>query len=79
INPGSQTVPQMGGGGTVTVTAGPGCPWTAVSNAPWIVVTSGASGTGDGAVQFAVDPNMTGAPRVGTITIGTQTFTVNQQ
>jgi hypothetical protein len=79
INPASQAIPAMGGTGTVTVTAGLGCQWTAERTVPWIAVTAGASGSGDGAVQFAVDPNMTGAPRAGTIVIGGQTFTVNQQ
>jgi hypothetical protein len=79
INPTSQAVPPTGGTGSVTVTAAPGCPWSATSTAPWIVVTSGASGVGDGAVQFAVEANATGAPRAGTISIGGQTFTINQQ
>ena len=64
----------VGGGASL------GCAWTAVSQAPqWIVVTSGASGSGDGTVQFGVEPNGTGTPRSGTIVIGSQTFTVNQQ
>jgi hypothetical protein len=74
----AQTAPIGGGPGTVNVTAGPGCPWTAVSNVPWIVVTAGAAGTGDGAVQFTIDPNASGAPRSGTLTIAGQTYTVNQ-
>ena len=36
--------------GHVAVTAGTGCGWTAVANAPWIHVTSGASGSGNGSV-----------------------------
>lgn len=74
----SFAAPTGGGPGSVTVSAGAGCTWTAVSQVPWITVTSGASGSGDGTVQFAVDPNGTGAPRSGAITIGGQTFTVNQ-
>jgi hypothetical protein len=79
ITPADQSIPAGGGSGSVTVAAGPGCPWTAVSSVPWIVVTSGATGSGDGVVQFTVDVNTTGAPRSGTIGIGGQTFTVNQQ
>jgi hypothetical protein len=74
----STTVPQSGGSGSVNVTAGAGCPWTAVSQAPWIVVTSGASGNGNGTVQFTVQARMGGGPRSGTILIAGQTFTVNQ-
>ena len=78
IAPGTQPVTVSGGPGSVTVTAGGGCGWTAVSNVPWITVTRGAAGAGDGTVEFTVEPNATGAPRTGTITIGGQTFTVEQ-
>ena len=63
--------------GTVAVTAGAGCTWTATSGVPWITVTSGASGTGNGPVGFSVAAN-TGSARSGTMTIAGQTFTVNQ-
>ena len=70
---------QVGGGpGSVNVIAVAECAWTAVSQVPWIAVTGGASGAGDGAVQFSVEPNGTGAARSGTILIGAVTFTVNQ-
>src|SRR4029078_562158 len=41
----SQHVPATASSGTVSVTSGPGCAWTAVSNATWLSVTSGATGT----------------------------------
>jgi hypothetical protein len=74
----STTIPQNGGSGSVNVIAGAGCSWTAVSQVPWIVVTSGASGSGNGTVQFTVQARMSGGPRSGTIVIAGQTFTVNQ-
>jgi len=53
------------------------CAWTAVSNDPFITITSG--GTGSGAVYYTVlrNPNTTG--RFGTITIAGLIFTVNQR
>jgi hypothetical protein len=75
----SATVPAGGGPGTVAVSSPGGCPWTATSNAPWIVVTGGSPGSGDGTVTFNVEANTTGAPRSGTITIGGAGFTINQQ
>ena len=39
---------------SVTVTANPGCAWTATSNAAWIAISAGASGTGNGSVTYAV-------------------------
>jgi hypothetical protein len=77
ISPDAQSVPASGGNGTVSVTASAGCAWTSNSNVPWITVTSGASGTGDGSVNFTVAAT-TGAGRSGTLTIAGRTFTVNQ-
>ena len=78
ISPTSQSFAAAGGTGNVTVTAGGGCAWTAVSNASWIDVTSGASGTDNGIVQYSVDANASSSPRTGTLTIAGQTFTVSQ-
>jgi hypothetical protein len=78
ISPTSQNIPAQGGNGAVTVTAGDGCAWNSVSNVNWITVTGGASGTGNGTVQFIVDANDKKTPRTGTITIAGQVFTVNQ-
>jgi hypothetical protein len=74
----AQPMPAAGGPGSVGVTAGVGCVWTAVSQVPWVTVIGGASGSGDGAVQFSVEPNATGAPRSGAIVIGGVPFTVHQ-
>ncbi len=78
-----ETAPLTGGTGTISVTAGSGCKWTAVSSQPWIRVTAGASGTGNGTVSFTVSPNSLvanqGAPaRAGTISVAGYTYTVTQ-
>ena len=78
ISPTSRTVVTAGGADNVTVTAASGCAWTAVANAPWIHVTSGAGGTENGIVQFTVDANTSSSARTGTMTIAGQTLTVNQ-
>jgi hypothetical protein len=78
INPTSQSVPAAGANGiSVTVTAPSGCSRPATSNVSWITVASGATGTGNGTVTLNVAAN-TGGARTGTVTIGGQTFTVNQ-
>jgi uncharacterized protein (TIGR03437 family) len=66
-----------GGTGSVNVNAGSGCSWTAASNANWITITSGASGSGNGTVNYSVAAN-TGGLQAGTMLIAGQTFTVNQ-
>jgi hypothetical protein len=77
ISPARLDVAAGGGSGSTTVTTGSGCTWTAVSNAAWITITSGATGTGNGPVAFTVAAN-TGAARTGTLTVAGQTFTVSQ-
>jgi hypothetical protein len=74
----SVAVSANGGTATVNVAAGTACSWTAVSNASFITVTSGASGTANGTVALTVAPNSGSAARTGTVTIAGQTFTVNQ-
>lgn len=77
IAPTNQSFGAGGGAGSVNVTTLQGCSWTAVSASTWITITSGASGVGNGAVNFTVSP--TGAPRAGHITIAGQNFAVYQE
>ncbi|MEW6126585.1 MAG: BACON domain-containing carbohydrate-binding protein [Acidobacteriota bacterium] len=77
INPTTQNFVAAGGSSSVTVTTQAGCNWTATSNAAWITITSGSSGTGSGTVNYSVTAN-SGAQRSGTMTIAGQTFTVTQ-
>ena len=57
ISPTSANVVAAGGTGSVPVTAATGCTWTATSNAPWITVTAGATGSGAGSVAYSVAAN----------------------
>src|SRR5439155_531625 len=66
-----------GGTGSVPVTAGTGCTWTATSSATFVAITSGASGSGNGTVSFTVAAN-TGASRTATLTVSGTSFTVSQ-
>jgi subtilase family serine protease len=74
----SASVPPAAGAYGVTVTAGSGCAWTALSNASWITVTSGSSGTGSGPVSYAVSANTGAASRTGSITVAGLTFSITQ-
>ena len=71
-------VTYSGGSGSESVTSQSGCSWTAGSNATWISVTSGASGTGNGTVKYNVSANNTSTSRTGTLTIAGQTLSVTQ-
>ncbi len=67
-----------GGSGSVTVIAPPACAWTALSNAGWISITSGNSGSGSATVSFQAGANNSLNPQSGTLTIAGQTFTVSE-
>lgn len=66
-----------GGSSSVFVDGSGGCGWSAVSLAPWITISGGASGNGDGTVNFSVAPN-SGALRTGTIVVAGQSLTITQ-
>lgn len=74
----TQSFTATGGPGSVAVTAQGGCTWMATSNAGFLTITSGSSGAGNGTVNFAVAANTGQTARTGTLTIGTQSFTVTQ-
>ena len=74
----ANSVTAAGGPKAVLVTAPAGCAWTAVSNAAWITITAGASGSGNGTVNYLVSANTAASARTGTLTIAGQTHTVTQ-
>jgi hypothetical protein len=77
VTPTTRSVAVGGGSSTFSVATTTGCSWTAASQAGWITVTSGASGTGNGSVGFSAAAN-TGPARSGTILIAGQQVTVTQ-
>ncbi|HJQ71162.1 MAG TPA: zinc-dependent metalloprotease family protein [Blastocatellia bacterium] len=78
IAPGSAFFAAGGGAGNVTVTTTANCAWQAASQTPWITVTSGSAGSGNGAVGFSVAANASGKGRSGTIRVAGKTFAVKQ-
>lgn len=71
------SLPAGGGSGSFNVSSGTGCGWTASANDSWITITGGGTGNGNGTVSYTVQAN-SGQARVGTITAGGQTFTIEQ-
>lgn len=69
-------IPAGGGTSGASVLTQSGCAWSAVSNAPWITITAGATGTGPGSFLFSAGANTGTASLIGTITIMDQTLTV---
>ncbi|MGO9246875.1 MAG: choice-of-anchor tandem repeat GloVer-containing protein [Verrucomicrobiia bacterium] len=79
LNAASVSLPAKGGTKKLSVkTKDTDCSWTAVSNDPFITITSGNSGTGKSKVVYTVPGNTNTTALTGTMTIAGQTFTVNQ-
>jgi hypothetical protein len=78
LSPGTQSFPSSGGTGTVAVSTGAECSWTAVNGASWIIISSNSSGTGSSTVNYSIAENPSSASRSGRIGIGGQILTVNQ-
>jgi YD repeat-containing protein len=71
-------LPYTGGARTVTVQAQQDCPWTTVSPESWVVVTAGASGSGDGTAQISVAQNNATHGRGAAVAIAAHTLAVEQ-
>jgi len=54
------------------------CDYTASTSTPWLSITSGATGTESGTVEFEADANLTLSQRVGTIEINEKSISVVQ-
>jgi len=79
ISPTSQSFPDGGGAGSISVTSPSGCSWTTSESASWITIMSGSSGSGNGTVTYSVSSNTSESSRTGTITIAGQQFNVIQE
>lgn len=78
FTPESQNILAEGGTFTIEVAASsPNCAWTAATTDSWITELSG-SGPGNGTVTYSVLSNE-GIGRKGSITIGGQTFSIQQR
>jgi all-beta uncharacterized protein/BACON domain-containing protein len=78
ISPGSAAFDSSGGTGTFGVVAPAHCQWSAASDAAWVVVTSGAQGTGTGTVAYSVGRHVETVQRAAAIDVGGRRFTITQ-
>ena len=68
-----------GGSGIVTVQVQPGCAWSVSSQASWLTITSGPSGSGPGAVQFSLSPNTSPDARTAGLTVAGNPVSLHQE
>jgi hypothetical protein len=66
-----------GGATNISVTTQAGCNWTVTSDLPWVTISSGSSGAGNGNVQITVASNP-GMHRAATIAVAGQAIPVTQ-
>jgi hypothetical protein len=77
LSSGSATATAAGGPGTVAVTTGPGCVWTASGGSDWVMLTSPSPSIGSGSVSYTVARN-TGDSRSTAFTIAGLPFNLQQ-
>jgi uncharacterized protein (TIGR03437 family) len=78
IDPTSQSFDAQGGSGNLTVSALENCSWTAESNSDFLTITAGASGSGNGTVEFFLDTNPNPDGRTGELLVAGLTFIATQ-
>ena len=76
VDPSTYAAPASGGPGQLTVLAGEGCPWSAVSDAEWVGIAAG-TGSGPGVVRFSV-ASSGGVPRTASIHLANLIVTISQ-
>jgi hypothetical protein len=84
LAPTAASFPAQGGAGSFQVLTGSSCSWNPIFNNPWILpliqpIGGGSqNNTGPGTVRFWVSANPSASARTGTISLGNQTFVINQ-
>lgn len=78
VTPAEQSFGILGGIGKIEVQALPNVSWRAVSNASWLTVIAGQTGTGTGLVMVLVTANLGVRARTGTLTVAGRTVSIKQ-
>jgi len=78
VNPTGGSMSAAGGAGSFSVSTPNHCAWTATTADPWITITAGAGGTGNGAVSFSAAPNGGAAARPGSISVNGAVYSLTQ-
>jgi hypothetical protein len=78
VSPAESAAPAAGATLSLSVAATSGCMWEARSDASWITIDGGRTGTGPLTVTYTVAPNSTGAWRWGTIVVNGEVHTISQ-
>jgi hypothetical protein len=75
IVPDAATADPVGAYGNAAILATPDAPWTAESEEPWIIIADGATGAGNGNIEYVVSSNPNLAERSGRIRVAPPVYT----
>jgi hypothetical protein len=78
VAPTTVSVPSTSSNGSVNVTTGSSCAWTATSAVSWVTITTAGSMSGQGSANYTVAGNPTTSARSGTLTVAGRTVTITQ-
>jgi hypothetical protein len=78
LSPETINLPSAASTRTATVTLTSGCAWTATGTQPWITITSGTGGSGNGTIGFSVSANTGLTSRSGAIRVNGQEIVIRQ-
>lgn len=73
------TFESSGGSGSIAVSAAASCGWNVETQFPWVQLTEGITGTGDGRVSFTIAANPNSTARNAYLLIGGRYFWLTQQ
>src|SRR4051812_47226095 len=77
-NASSSSFGPSGGTGQVNVSVERECAWSATAQSPWVAITGGAQGQGDGTISYKVSENADPLTRKAAIVVGDQHMDVAQ-
>ena len=78
VSPTSRTVARAGAIVSVSVAAPDGCDWSASAHSPWISISDGGTGRGNGTVTLAVEGSGASGARSASVTVAGHTVVIAQ-
>ena len=78
VDPQSADIGAAQSDGSVSVQTDVGCPWTALSDADWLTIIDGSTGSGQGQVRYRVAENSGNSSRTARIEVNDAVFTLTQ-
>jgi hypothetical protein len=69
---------RFGGSSSILIRSANGCQWTVSTTQPWIQITAGLAGSGEGLIGYTVGANTTGQARSGQIAVAGAAITITQ-